>query len=710
MVVMGIRMVARDWLPKRMFLVLWWVVLLRFLLPFSIPSGWSVYTFVGNHMAIVDRDGEDLEVEKGLELGVQDAQGGAAKAAAAAAAEEERMDVPWGVVWACGALGSLIWMVSAYGRCYREFRMSLPVEDEFVQEWVGARKLRRKVRVRQLDRIGTPLTYGIFCPVILLPKGMDLKDRERLSYILLHEYIHICHWDAAAKMVAAVALCVHWFNPLVWGMYVWFNRDMELVCDECVVRSVEMDVRAAYAQMLIRMEEGKGGWLPYGNYFSYYAVKERIRSIMKIKKTSVYALFAAVLLVASVSVAFVTSASNVQGILDQEDREKLRMLQLDGYQEMSVAEYQEKVWKMTDTREDREFLERISHDEGLYERKDEDEMLIFYFDVLEPLTAERWQTRDFGGCTMSSLEAVSEQAVLEYVMTLTIQDAEYLSVGEYEEAQQGMTKELKTLLQEKKREQLKDRVWMEEILAAEIEELAARWSSQALQIEVEYVYMPLSVQEEQAKETEQVEERRYPHGTEEDYRSLLTLMTPDVKQRSVADFNRDLLAWANENYERMERVNGDAGYDDFAVALDQEEREFVTVSVWFSGQENGRWVQSNYTGRAEEDPWYQESLETKTVPDAWCDLYYQFSYHIVDKETLSVEERDLYVSGMIKAVHQFWEETDLEVCLQMTKQDMVKKLQEIAETCSNEKITVTVSEEDVGYEYMDERRFDKEKL
>lgn len=86
------------------------------------------------------------------------------------------------------------------------------------------------------------------------------------------------------------------------------------------------------------------------------------------------------------------------------------------------------------------------------------------------------------------------------------------------------------------------------------------------------------------------------------------------------------------------------------------------------------------------------------------------SYHIVDKETLSVEERDLYVSGMIKAVHQFWEETDLEVCLQMTKQDMVKKLQEIAETCSNEKITVTVSEDDVGYEYMDERRFDKEKL
>ena len=56
LVVMGIRMVARDWLPKRMFLVLWWVVLLRLLLPFSIPSGWSVYTFVGNHTAIVDRD------------------------------------------------------------------------------------------------------------------------------------------------------------------------------------------------------------------------------------------------------------------------------------------------------------------------------------------------------------------------------------------------------------------------------------------------------------------------------------------------------------------------------------------------------------------------------------------------------------------------------------------------------------------------------
>lgn len=246
---------------------------------------------------------------------------------------------------------------------------------------------------------------------------------------------------------------------------------------------------------------------------------------------------------------------------------------------------------------------------------------------------------------------------------------------------------------------------MEETLAVEIEEQAARWSSSALQIDVDYVYMPLSPQEEreEKEEQEEQEKRIYPYGTEEDYRSLLALKTPDVSHRILADFNLDLLDWANENYERMERINGDAGYDDFAVALSPKEREFVTVSVWFSGQENARYVQSNYTGKPEEDPWYQEDLGMKNVPGAWCSLYYQFSYHIADKEALTVGERDRCISGMIQVVHQFWEETDLDTYLQMSKHDVVAKLQEIAASCSNEKITITVVDDYVGYECMDER-------
>jgi len=88
------------------------------------------------------------------------------------------------------------------------------------------------------------------------------------------------------------------------------------------------------------------------------------------------------------------------------------------------------------------------------------------------------------------------------------------------------------------------------------------------------------------------EHREYPNGTEEDYRSLLNLKTADYQSKSVADFNMDLLEWANENYERMERVNGDIGYQDFSVNLSSDELSFVALTTWLSGAENGKYVQS----------------------------------------------------------------------------------------------------------------------
>ncbi|RAZ18687.1 peptidase M56, partial [Klebsiella oxytoca] len=70
-----------------------------------------------------------------------------------------------------------------------------------------------------------PLTYGIIHPVILLPKSTDWTDTERLNYVLEHELAHIRHFDAAAKLALTAAVCVHWFNPLVWLMLSLANRD-----------------------------------------------------------------------------------------------------------------------------------------------------------------------------------------------------------------------------------------------------------------------------------------------------------------------------------------------------------------------------------------------------------------------------------------------------------------------------------------------------
>lgn len=108
-------------------------------------------------------------------------------------------------------------------------------------------------------RISSPLTFGVLRPVILVPKKTDWTDETALWYVLEHEFVHIQRFDVLSKLLLIAAVCVHRFNPLVWVMYVLANRDLELSCDETVLRRFGGDIRAAYARVLIRMEAASGG-------------------------------------------------------------------------------------------------------------------------------------------------------------------------------------------------------------------------------------------------------------------------------------------------------------------------------------------------------------------------------------------------------------------------------------------------------------------
>jgi hypothetical protein len=133
---------------------------------------------------------------------------------------------------------------------------------------------------------------------------------------LAHEFVHIRRFDTVSKLALTAAVCVHWCNPLVWVMYVLANRDLELSCDESVIRLFGENTKSAYARTLIRMEERKSGLRPLCNNFSKNAIEERIVAIMKMKKTSLAAMLAAATLVVGVGTAFATSAraaSNTSG-------------------------------------------------------------------------------------------------------------------------------------------------------------------------------------------------------------------------------------------------------------------------------------------------------------------------------------------------------------------------------------------------------------
>ena len=110
------------------------------------------------------------------------------------------------------------------------------------------------------------------------------------------------------KLIATLALCIHWFNPLVWVMYILFNRDIELACDESVVRRLGEKSKSAYALMLIHMEAEKSGILPLCNNFSKNAIEERITAIMNTKRATPAALIFSCLTVLVAASMFATSA------------------------------------------------------------------------------------------------------------------------------------------------------------------------------------------------------------------------------------------------------------------------------------------------------------------------------------------------------------------------------------------------------------------
>lgn len=304
LVITVIRALAIERLPKKTFLALWAAALARLLAPVSPPSALSIYSLLARRAPAA---AEWTAVPALPDLPV------AAETAAAAAAQQTA-SVPaaqppvWTIVWAVGAAVCAVVFAAAYGRCSREFRASFPVENDVTRRWLQSHPLRRTIAIRQSGRISSPLTFGVLRPVILMPKKTDWTDETALRYVLEHEFVHIQRFDVLSKLLLIAAVCVHWFNPLVWVMYVLANRDLELSCDETVLRRFGGDVRAAYARVLIRMEAARGGFAPLCNHFGKNAIEERITAIMKTKRITIVSLGLAALLVAGTVTVFATSA------------------------------------------------------------------------------------------------------------------------------------------------------------------------------------------------------------------------------------------------------------------------------------------------------------------------------------------------------------------------------------------------------------------
>lgn len=342
--VLLLRLLFLERLPKKMFLFLWGIVLLRLLVPFEIASPVSIYNLIPQEFRVVRQEEQCQQIDEeqpsqSTQSSLVEEADTAEKNSAAERADatiknstEEKTDTAeknntaektdiavknnivenvWKTIYLAGAEVCFAWFAVSYGRSLRRFATAVPVNGLDVEKWLAEHKCARKISIQRTEAVDTPLTYGLRKPVILLPKNLDLTENATIEYVLEHEYTHIRRFDQLYKFIMVLAVCIHWWNPLVWLMLYFFNRDIELSCDERVIGHGGTEEKKAYAMALLRMEERRPRSETFCSSFSRNPNEERILAVIRMKKQTRKTVAAMVLVVAVFAVTFATSAAVV---------------------------------------------------------------------------------------------------------------------------------------------------------------------------------------------------------------------------------------------------------------------------------------------------------------------------------------------------------------------------------------------------------------
>ena len=293
-----IRAVAMNKLPKKTFVALWLIIITRLLIPYTMPRIINVYPVVDKINEVSGERFINNQVIQPQEVVTQSNFSDILQTENMPAKEKTDILI-YMIVWVAGIFAAGAFFIQPHILYSRKYRAALPVENDYIDSWVNSHRLRRKYKVMLSDEIISPFTYGVIKPIIVLPKTIDMNNREIIDYILTHEYIHIKRFDIVLKWISAITLCVNWFNPLVWVMYILMNRDIELSCDDGVIRLKGEINKKSYALTLLDIETNKINFNPLVNYFNKNSLKERMTAIMKTKKITILSIILAFVLIIS---------------------------------------------------------------------------------------------------------------------------------------------------------------------------------------------------------------------------------------------------------------------------------------------------------------------------------------------------------------------------------------------------------------------------
>ena len=308
LLVLALRLFLKKHLPHRVFPALWCLCALRLLLPITIPSHLSVWNLLHTSVA-AQADGVISDV---LTPFPSLATNSITEPAADAAGIR-----PMLLVWLVCAILLAAYFVIGYACMVRRFRGTRLAPQPSIDALLDRFRFSRDPHICVSNSRRAPLTFGVFRPTVLLPEDLPVGDAQ-FQLILAHELAHIRRKDCLRKLLLTVCLCLYWWNPLVW-MMVWLaNRDMELACDEAVLRALGPDCKKAYALTLLDMAQQNPKSAPLCSGFAKSSAEERIRAILSFKRIPAWVgICVSVLFVLTASV-FTTQAASPSAIPEME--------------------------------------------------------------------------------------------------------------------------------------------------------------------------------------------------------------------------------------------------------------------------------------------------------------------------------------------------------------------------------------------------------
>ena len=293
--------------PKVISYALWGVVLFRLLCPMSIGSNFSVYNlfdapaqesgtmtsvieYVPSNIVRTEYPTVTLPVP-GISDAINEVLPRGQEQLVADPLEAPMSFATY--AWMAGVLGMTIYSIVSYVKLRRKLSVVVPLRDN----------------IFIADDIKSPFVVGLFRPKIYLPCNLGDKEQE---YIILHEQHHIKRLDHVMKALVFLALAIHWFNPLVWVAFILANKDMEMSCDEAVIRKIGGDVRADYSASLLTLATGRRIIAGTPLAFGEGDTKGRINNLSKWKKPAVWVVLVAVVACVVLAVCLLTNPSQTR--------------------------------------------------------------------------------------------------------------------------------------------------------------------------------------------------------------------------------------------------------------------------------------------------------------------------------------------------------------------------------------------------------------